>query len=285
LGDLGKALVIGAPGRMGGVNYAPRLSAQAKRDALTIATAEVERQAADAAARTICWLYFVEGIDEVVDDILLEQHYTRVVVAADCYLPVRWTSFDGYLGSFRSRRRWAIRRELTAAADAGVSIDLHGPEVLGPELAELELQWRHKYGRQATLEQTLCDYQALREHIGPALHVFVARQAGRAIGFITFLEDAGVWWARFPGFDYSAEQQLYLYFNLLFYRPIQVAMDRRITAISYSISAYATKCSRGCSPRHLLAYVRLPDGADLDSHLRVVDRAQRRRFERIGRRY
>lgn len=280
-GAVGKGLVVAAPGRMGGVSYAANLSPGARRDALTLAAAEVESQAADAGTRTVCWAYFVEGADDVLDQVLLERNYTRVVIGADCYLPLRWNDFDEYLGSFRSRRRWAIRRELAAVDEAGVSIVVHGPDVLDEELAALELQWRQKYGRQATLDQTMRDYRALREHIGGALHVFVARQGGRAVGFTTFIENDGVWWARFPGFDYSTGHQLYLYFNLLFYHPIQAAMARRVKAISYSISSYETKVSRGCSLRHLLAYVRLPD-VGLHADLDVVDRAQRRRFARIG---
>ncbi|MGH3696123.1 MAG: GNAT family N-acetyltransferase [Pseudonocardiaceae bacterium] len=281
---LGKSVVVGAPGRMGGVSYALHLSPQARRDALAAAAAELERQAAAASAGTICWLYLIEDADEVVDEVLREHHYTRVTVGADCHLPIRWGSFDEYLGGFTSRRRWKIRHELATAKEADVSIDLHGPEVLGPELAELELQWRRKYGRRAVLDETVADYQELRKHVGQALNVFVARQAGRAVGFMTFIEDGSVWWARFPGFDYSAGK-LYLYFNLLFYHPIQVAMDRGITSISYSLGSYETKRSRGCLLRNLMAYVRAPADTELASHLEVIDRAQHRRFQRIGRMY
>ena len=109
-----------------------------------------------------------------------------------------------------------------------------------------------------------------------------SRQAGRAVGFMTFIEEGPVWWGRFPGFDYSVAPQVYLYFNLLFYHPIQLAINRGITSLAYSMGSYETKCSRGCSLRNFLAYVRVPDDA-VRSHLAVIDRVQRRRFERIGR--
>ncbi|MFC5721630.1 GNAT family N-acetyltransferase [Streptomyces gamaensis] len=279
--DTRKAVVIGSPGRMGGVSFAKSLSPQARRQVLDAAAAEVERQAEEALADMVCWVYFVEGADETVDTVLRERGYTAVSVGADCRLPVEWRSFEEYLSNFPAKRRRGILHEMRALTGAGVTVERHGPEVLGPELAALELQWRQKYGRHAELDATIADYRELREHVGDALTVFVARRHGRALGFMTFIQDGPVWWGRFPGFDYTAESGLYLYFNLLFYRPLQAAIDEGISSISYSMGSYETKCSRGCSARHLLAYVRAPGDPALAADLDVVDRVQHRRFDRI----
>ncbi|QKV96406.1 GNAT family N-acetyltransferase [Streptomyces sp. NA02950] len=277
------SVVSGSPGRMGGVSYAGTLSPRERADALGLATDALERQAEAASAELVCWVYFIEDADATVDTVLRERGYTRVSVGADCHLPITWDSFDGYLRGFSAKRRWSIQREVRGFAEAGVTVERHGAEALGPELAGLELQWRRKYGRKADLEATVADYRELREHVGDAMTVFVARRQGRALGFVTFIEDGPVWWARFPGFDYSAGSDIYLYFNLLFYHPIQVAISEGISSISYSMGSYETKCSRGCAPRHLLAYVRTAGDAGLAADLEVADRIQHRRFDRIAR--
>ncbi|MFF2374989.1 GNAT family N-acetyltransferase [Streptomyces xiamenensis] len=281
----GRSLVFGAPGRMGGVGYSARLSPAARVEAMNFAAAEAEKRAADASADMICWVYALEGADYALDRALRTRGYARISVGADCHLPIEWASFDDYLHSFSAKRRWSIVRERRKFAEAGVMIERHGPEVLGPELAALELQWRHKYGRKADLIETVSDYRELQENVGDALSVFVARQHGRALGFMTFINDGPVWWARFPGFDYSMTPQIYLYFNLLFYHPIELAISEGISSISYSMGSYETKCSRGCRPRHFLAYVRTPGDPSLAADLELVDRVQRRRFDRIDQKY
>jgi predicted N-acyltransferase len=278
-----RALVLGAPGRMGGVSAAPGMSAQLKRAALTDLVAAAAHHADLADAGTVGWVYLLEGVDPMLDEVLRESGYLPVVMGADCYLPILWDSFEGYLASFKSRHRVAIRHEMQVCRDAGVSFELHGPDILGPELAELELQWRRKYDRRAVYADTLADYDGLREKAGNVLHVLVARRAGCAIGFMTFLEDETTWWARFAGFDYTVAGQLYLYFNMVFYHLIERAIDRGISQIAYSTGSYEAKCSRGCSLRNLLAYVRVPDA--VRGHLGLIDHIQRQRFDRIAQHY
>jgi predicted N-acyltransferase len=275
------AIVASTPGLMGGVSYAPQLSRDARGAAFDAAVIAIEEQAAAESASTVGWLYFLEGADEVVDQVLRERRYTSVVMGADCYLPIVWKSIGEYFASFPGNRRNTLRQEMQACEKAGVRVEVHDASVLGPELAELELQWRHKYGRHATLSETLASYEALRNHVGRGLLVFVARLGGRAVGFTTFLDDGPVWWTRFLGLDYTAGS-LFLYFNLLFYHPIQAAIARGVTCIAYSRSSYETKRRRGCSLRNFLAYARLPEDSVLRPDLTIVDNLQRRRFARIA---
>lgn len=277
---LDQAFVLGAPGRAGGVGYATGLSSEQRRHAIRTVAAEVERQAEAAGAGTVGWVYLVEGADSDLDSVLVERGYAKVTTGADCYLPIPRTAFDEYLNAFSSGRRSSIRREIKKCSQAGVTFDMHGPEILGPELAELELSWRHKYGRRAMLTDTIAEYAQLREHVGDALRVLVAWHQGRPIGFMTFIEDDTVWWGRFPGFDYEIAHQVGLYFNLLFYVPVQMAVDRGITMIDYSMGSYETKNSRGCRLRPFLAYVQVDDDGVREA-LEVIDRVQRRRFAAI----
>lgn len=277
------ALVVAAPGRSPGISYRPGLDRGARRMAAEAAAEAVERQAAADGAPAICWLYLLDGHDEDLDEVLRDRGYLRAVVDADCYLPIAWDSFDGYLASFKAPRRREIRREMAALAAGGVRVDLHGADVLGPELAALELRWRHKYQRSATYEDTLADYAELRRHMASGLRVFVASRAGRPLGFSVFLDRDQTWHARFGGFDY-VNRGLFLYFNLLFYHPLLAALERHVTCIRYSLKSYEEKRSRGCALQPVLVYVRPPPAltGTMSSGLETIDRSQRRRFARIG---
>ncbi|MBJ6766053.1 GNAT family N-acetyltransferase [Myxococcaceae bacterium JPH2] len=278
------SLVMGAPGRYGGVSYAPGINGDLARPALRAAVDAIERQAKEDHAKSIAWLYFLEDEDPWLAAMLRERGYLNVVVESECYLPITWSTFDGYLASFKAEGRKKIRNEMAALSDAGATIELHGEEALGPELAALERKWRVKYGRSPTIPEILADYEELRSFLGRSLRVFVAKKDGRALGFTVFLEQGDTWYARFGGFDYDAGN-LFLYFNLLFYKPIQAMIERGVKCGRYSLKSYQAKRSRGCQLSNVLAFVRPPPGWEgLPGAVELINRVQRARFAAVSNR-
>ena len=280
-GEWTPSLVVSTPGRYGGISYGTGIAADAAHSALVAAVEAVERQARADEARSICWLYFAEDEDPLLAATLHERGYLSVVVDAECYLPLRWDDFQGYLSSFPARYRYKIRHEMAAFDKAGGDVELRGGEALGPDLAQLELKWREKYGRTPPLADIIADYENLRSYLMPNLRVFVATLRGRTVGFTLFLQHEDIWYARFGGFDYSVGN-LFLYFNLLFYRPIQFFVERGVRLVHYSLKSYQAKASRGCLLKNVIAYVRPPEGwTHVGDLLEIVDRAQRFRFDTI----
>jgi predicted N-acyltransferase len=281
--DWTPALVLSAPGRHGCVSYKRGLDVDLKKRALGALIKTVAAQALQDQARSICWLYFGEDENPMLAEMLRERGYLSVVVGAECYLRIRWDSFNGYLSSFNAKDRWKIKYQMRTLDKAGVKVDLHGGEVLGRELASLERQWREKYGRTPSLDEIVEDYENLRSLLARELRVFVATLGGRPIGFTVFLAQGDTWYARFGGFDYSVGN-LFLYFNLLFYRPIQFFIEHGVRCIHYSLKSYEAKVRRGCQLSNVVAYVRPPEAwSTLAGLLEIVDRAQRRRFDEITR--
>ena len=275
-------LVVSAPGRYGAISYGAGLTNATKRAALDAALDAIEQEATADAARSICFLYFVDGEDPLLAELLKERGYLSLIIDAECYLPILWDDLDGYLASFRAEGRKKIRYEMAAFDAAGATVELRGGEALGPELALLERNWRLKYGRTPPLSEIVADYEELRSYVAPNLRVFVATLAARPIGFTVFLEHGDTWYARFGGFDYSVGN-LFLYFNLLFYRPIEVFTARRVKTARYSLKSYDAKRSRGCQLQNVLAYVRPPEGLSaLRESFEVIDRAQRLRFAAVA---
>ncbi|GGK82152.1 GNAT family N-acetyltransferase [Mangrovihabitans endophyticus] len=277
------AIVAGSPGRMGGAAYAAQLDGEGRRQVAAAAAGALEQRADADGAAHVAWLYLLEHHDPALEAVLAGRGYRNVVIGADAYIPIEFDDFDGYLAQFTSHRRVSARKEIEAFDQAGISVAVHDADVLGPRLAELELSWRAKYGRAADLDDTVAGYQSLQENIGDALRVVVASRAGEPIGFVVFLEDPDTWWARFGGFDYR-DKKTYLYFNLVFYRPVQLAIERGIGAIGYSMGSYEAKHTRGARLRHFMGYL---SGVAPDSptarDLAKVDDAQRRKLESVTR--
>lgn len=279
-----QSFIVAAPGRYGGASFAtadelPR--AKNLRDKL-IDT--VERQAKQDDAAAIAWLYLFEGEDPLLEAALVERGYKRMILDAECYLPLDKGSFDGYLDSLRAEYRRKIRYEMAAFDDGGATVSMHGGEALGLELAELELSWRRKYGRTPPIEEILADYNQLARHMKDSLRVFVARKGARAIGFSVFLATDRTWYSRFGGFDYDAGN-LFIYFNLLFYYPLQVMYGLGVDVARYSLKSYEAKRSRGCLLRNVLAFVRPPSQwPPMDQAIAALDRAQSDRFAAISNR-
>jgi predicted N-acyltransferase len=277
------AIVAGSPGRMGGAAYARELDGEGRRRVAAAAAEALEsRGDADGAAH-VAWLYLLEHHDPALEAALAGRRYQDVVIGADAYIPIEFDDFEGYLAQFTSHRRVSARKEIEAFDRAGISVAVHDADVLGPRLAELELRWRAKYGRAADLDDTVAGYESLRENIGDALRVVVASRDDEPIGFVVFLEDPDAWWARFGGFDYS-DKKTYLYFNLAFYRPVQLAIERGVGAIGYSMGSYEAKHTRGARLRHFTGHLSgVATGSRAATDLAMVDGAQRRKFEAVTR--
>jgi predicted N-acyltransferase len=276
------ALVMSSPGRYGGLSYKRGLDLDLKQRALGATIKAVSAQALADQARSICWLYFGENEDPILTEMLHNCGYLSVVVDAECYLRIRWENFTGYLSSFNAKDRWKIKYQMQTFDRAGIKVDLHGGEALGRELAPLERQWREKYGRTPSLDEIIEDYENLRSLLARQLKVFVATLGGRPIGFTVFLAEGDTWYARFGGFDYSVGN-LFLYFNLLFYRPIQFFIEHAVRCVHYSLKSYEAKVKRGCQLSNVIAYVRPPEGwSRLEGFLETIDRVQRRRFDEIS---
>jgi predicted N-acyltransferase len=276
------AIVAGSPGRMGGAVYARELDSEGRRQVAATAAEALERRA-DAEGARVAWLYLLEQHDTALEAALAGRGYQAVVIGADAYIPIEFDDFEGYLAQFTSHRRVSIRKEIEAFDRGDISVAVHDADVLGPRLAELELRWRAKYGRAADLDSAVAGYESLRENIGDALRVVVASRDDEPIGFVVFLADPDAWWARFGGFDYR-DKKTYLYFNLVFYRPVQLAIERGVRAIGYSMGSYEAKRTRGARLRHFTGHVSgVAPGSAAATDLALVDDAQRRKFEAVTR--
>lgn len=179
--------------------------------------------------------------------------------AAQTMLAATWPDFAGYLASLGKSRRNKVRRELRDCQDRDVRIRAHrGTAGLDEHTARLQLALRDKYAVGGSVESILTDYANLRATIDDRVVVFRAEHEGRLVGMSLALLDGDRLHLRLVGFDYASKVD-FLYFNVLFYAPIEWGSRHGITSYAFGTSSYPAKLARGCVPVLLYAAVRWPD--------------------------
>lgn len=212
--------------------------------------------------------------------------YQRAAFGADCVLPVAWSDFDAYLGSFLSDRRIGIRRERRYFAEAGIEVRVRrGPGALTDDLIPLQVALRGKYKVGSDVEALRATYAVMRGELGDAPVVFTAERGGDLLGFILFFEHGRALCSRVAGFDYARlGNNDFCYFNLVYYEPLLWAMEHGIDRIHYGFSSYDAKLRRGCAlrPAEGFLFFRGAAAEAAGGALRLLGRSEERRLASLA---
>jgi hypothetical protein len=153
------------------------------------------------------------------------------------------SSFEDYLGRLSSNRRSSIRRERRSLAALSFEEGILAPEhaeLFAPLLATTAT----KYGPGENLAGVA---QRLRDtaKAAPQCRYVAAYDPHHdcCVGVILFFTWADVVYATEVG---VAADQPTVYFELTYYRLVEIACRERHTAIDYSVGSGSTKVSRGC---------------------------------------
>jgi uncharacterized protein len=180
-------------------------------------------------------------------------------IAAQTVLTGDWPDFEGYLASLKRSRRNKVRRERRDCLASGVRISAcHGTAHLDERTAELQLALRRKYAVGGSVDSIMADYDNLRRTVDDRVLVFRAELDGELVGMSLALLDGECLHVRLVGFDYARSMD-FLYFNVLFYAPIEWGTRHGIAAYRFGTSSYPAKLARGCTPELLYATVLWPD--------------------------
>lgn len=261
-----------------GVN--PGLDSDRQRSALGVLVDAAEREAWAAGLEAVSFLY-VDEDDEPLLGALAERGYARFPGQTAYSLTVPPDgSFDSYLAGFEQRRRVKIKRELRALEEAGV---VYRTRPLDPELidrvAPLEMALYAKHGTPANAEAFRAVLHSVARNAGEAARVTTAEVGGRLAGFVLTFTHRGEMYARQTGFDYDVQGKLPLYFGLVYYELLRIALAEGLTHINYSTGSDREKLSRGCVPRRQLAHLkaRRPETAErLDRFAQALARSARK---------
>ncbi len=136
-----------------------------------------------------------------------------------------WTTFDDYLGAFRSKRRNQIRRERRALETQGVEIDARVgdqiPDAMFHSMFAFYMATLEKkvYGRQYLNERF---FELVRSRFRERLCFIVARQGGEPVAGTFNVQKGDVLYGRYWG---ALRELRYLHFNVCYYAAVEHAVN------------------------------------------------------------
>ncbi len=245
-----------------GLRVSPGLSGTHARRAIDEILAAVEPMARAKGARSVAFLY-AAAEDLALRQALREHGYAEIGPAHHvAILRLTGQTFGDYLRRFGKRRRDSIRWERRKIAAAGVQIQV---EELNPDLSRemmpLEAQLFRKYGHETHPDEIARQlHDCVAREFGSAAKVITARADGALRGYAAFIEVNDVLYSRDTGYDYTWNSKgLPLYFELLFYSAIELALGSAKREIYYAQGSEQTKASRGCDLHPRYCYVKALD--------------------------
>ena len=220
-----------------------------------------EEMARAAGVRSVAFFY-VPPEDLALRRALVQRGYTEFGPNHNvAVLRIRGQTFDEYLSGFGKRRRDSIRWERRKIAAAGVQIGCEElTSDLSREMLPLEAQLYAKYGHHVYPdEMARILHESVIKKYGNSAPVITARAAGVLRGYAAFIQVNKALYSRDTGYDYTWPERLPLYFEVLFYSAIELAMKSGVREIHYSYGSEDTKVSRGCDLRPRLGYLKALD--------------------------
>jgi predicted N-acyltransferase len=139
-----------------------------------------------------------------------------------------YADFEGYLASFRSKRRNQIRREIREVRESGVEIELLSGSEIDDALFEplyrcyVSTVRAHSFGRQYLNRRF---FELLADRFRHRLCFAVARYGGRVIAGATNVRKGDALYGRYWG---ALEPLRHLHFNVCYYAPIAYCLAQKL---------------------------------------------------------
>ncbi len=216
---------------------------------------------------------FVSEFDEPLLNKLKDLNYSMFPNVLTFYLNLEWSQFDDYLKSLKSGMRKKIRREIKKCAENGVIIN---EEKITPniadELSQLDANVFSKHNLTSNYKLGASFFLTLQKYAKENVKLFIARKNNKVIGFSLSLQHKDVLDVYMYGSDYESQNNTFFtYFNLVYYKPIQLAIDEKISKIYFRYFLAKSRIDRGCRPEQTYSFMKCHDaflGPAINSLLR-----------------
>jgi uncharacterized protein len=175
-------------------------------------------------------LYFVSPSAPHLDAVLREKGYLRLRTEYSLWFNHNYTSFEDYLGSFKSSRRTKIRRELREIREQGIDIGMVAGGDAPVEYYDYvkilyERTWTKHMGTRIRPLLNATFFRLLAENFSTRSSFAVASQGSQRIGMALFYHKLDSLYGRYWG---CFEEIPFLHFATCYYRPIEYAIEHRI---------------------------------------------------------
>jgi predicted N-acyltransferase len=220
----------------------PGLTPERRREVLAAMTDRVARLAAAWGVDGTAFMYLTpEAADElspVLDSRPLLADVSAAVPLAGC------DTFDDYLGLLSGHRRRRIRHEMREFGRSGRTIRRAGLADNVEVLARLMAEHHGRYGLADDEKMLRIHLGAHAAHLGDLAQVLLCCDGRTVVGGLLAYEWDGTWYARAVGL---ADGLRGAYFDLVYYEPIRLAVERGITRYVVGPGTLDAKLNRGAS--------------------------------------
>lgn len=201
---------------------------------------------------------FVSEFDKLLIKNLESLNYAKFPNIVTFYLDVNWSNFEEYLKSLKLGRRRTVRHEIKTCLENGVTIREESiTENISEKLSDLGANVSSKYNPN---EQTRLDpsfFKVLQKYAADKIKLFVARKNDKVVGFSLGLQHKGVLDMYMYGCDYASQTNTtFIYFNLGYYEPIKLAINKKIKKIYFRYLNEKAKVARGCKPEQTYSFIK-----------------------------
>lgn len=179
-----------------------------------------------------------------------QRGYLTTVGRPCAEMRIAWDSWEAYLKSAAQHSKRAatnIRTELNHARRDGLAIaEWDAASTPEPELHRLVVEHEVRLnGRKSPLEPGL--FGRLAGEFGSDVKVLLGNCGGRVQGVTAFARIGERGYVVHAGLLPESERVGSIYFNLMYYHPIRLAIELRLRSIAFGNGALAAKVRRGCT--------------------------------------
>lgn len=243
------ALVLAAPGYLGdpaGTTGDP--------GALRACLSGVVDWCRERGARTLCCLY-TQQATAAITEAVAALGGTSFPLTTRWTLPVWWDTWEGYLAGFGASRRRKVRRELRAAAEAGVRPARIEPSEHAEAIVDGRCAKLRSHGHEPDPDAERERLARLLDAFGGGVTAYGALRGTELVASIVCLERGRTLQVLYSGVTEHGERLPFAHFVASYYAPAEHVGKRELDRIDYGIDHGTAKAFRGCRPEALHGHV------------------------------
>ncbi|MCK8601952.1 GNAT family N-acetyltransferase [Desulfoferrobacter suflitae] len=202
-------------------------------------------------------IYFLNQAAPVLHSLLSQRGYIRLSSDYCAWFNHAYTSFDDYLGSFKSSRRTKIKREIRTIRESGIEVEmLPGTTAPGEYFNEMyqlyEQTWEKHMGPALRPFLNATFFRLLGQVFSHRSSFSVARRGNQNIALAIFYHKAGSLYGRYWG---CHQEVPFLHFVTCYYHPIEFAIKNGFDMMDPGFGG-EHKTIRGYEPVPVYHYIK-----------------------------
>jgi len=183
--------------------------------------------------------------------------YSKIHNLPKAEIKIRWKSFDEYLNSMRSSYRSNIVKGMEKCAKANISIRAL-TSISRDQARELKRLYDNVSAQAKEIKRerlTESFFHNININLGDKVVILAAEKENKIIGFMLNIFSGKELISALIGLDYGCNREYCVYFNL-FYKTIELAIERGAEKIDMGITALNPKRDMGSDIAALNMYMR-----------------------------